>query len=86
MDKVADIKIGTPAGFKSELAAGFLLECLAGFVGIRTWLGVDAAALALVARLGGTIAAFISPSTSAMSSMIPAKRRHSRLSSALASA
>ena len=28
-------QIGTPAGFKSESVAGFLLECLAGFVGIR---------------------------------------------------
>ena len=28
-------QIGTPAGFKSELVAGFLLECPAGFVGIR---------------------------------------------------
>jgi len=25
-----------PAGFKSESVAGFLLECVAGFVGIRT--------------------------------------------------
>jgi hypothetical protein len=30
-------QIGTPAGFKSESVAGFLLECLAGFVGIRTY-------------------------------------------------
>ena len=29
-------QIGTPAGFKSESVAGFLLECLAGFLGIRT--------------------------------------------------
>ena len=29
-------QIGTPAGFKSELVAGFLLECLAGFLGIRS--------------------------------------------------
>lgn len=29
-------QIGTPAAFKSESVAGFLLECLAGFVGIRT--------------------------------------------------
>ena len=29
-------QIGTPAGFKSESVAGCLLECLAGFVGIRT--------------------------------------------------
>jgi hypothetical protein len=29
-------QIGTPAGFKSESVAGFILECLAGFVGIRT--------------------------------------------------
>ena len=28
-------QIGTPAAFKSESVAGFLLECLAGFVGIR---------------------------------------------------
>ncbi len=28
-------QIGTPAGFKSESVAGFLLECAAGFVGIR---------------------------------------------------
>jgi len=29
-------QIGTLAGFKSEQVAGFLLECMAGFVGIRT--------------------------------------------------
>jgi hypothetical protein len=29
-------QIGTPAGFKSELVAGFLLECPAGFIGIRS--------------------------------------------------
>lgn len=29
-------QIGTPAAFKSESVAGFLLECLAGFVGIRS--------------------------------------------------
>ena len=29
-------QIGTPAGFKSESVAGFLLECAAGFVGICT--------------------------------------------------
>jgi hypothetical protein len=29
-------QIGIPAGFKSESVAGFLLECLAGFIGIRT--------------------------------------------------
>ena len=29
-------QIGIPAGFKSESVAGFLLECVAGFVGIRT--------------------------------------------------
>ena len=28
-------QIGTPAGFKSESVAGFLLECPAGFIGIR---------------------------------------------------
>ena len=28
-------QIGTLAGFKSEQVAGFLLECMAGFVGIR---------------------------------------------------
>ena len=28
-------QIGTLAGFKSESVAGFILECLAGFVGIR---------------------------------------------------
>jgi hypothetical protein len=28
-------QIGIPAGFKSESVAGFLLECLAGFIGIR---------------------------------------------------
>jgi hypothetical protein len=31
-------QIGTLAGFKSEQVAGFLLECMAGFVGIRTGL------------------------------------------------
>jgi hypothetical protein len=30
-------QIGIPAGFKSESVAGFLLECVAGFVGIRTY-------------------------------------------------
>ena len=30
-------QIGTPAAFKSESVAGFLLECLAGFVGIRIY-------------------------------------------------
>jgi len=29
-------QIGTLAGFKSEQVAGFLLECMAGFVGIRS--------------------------------------------------
>ncbi len=29
-------QIGTSAGFKSELVAGFPLECPAGFIGIRT--------------------------------------------------
>jgi hypothetical protein len=29
-------QIGTLAGFRSEWAAGFVLECMAGFVGIRT--------------------------------------------------
>jgi hypothetical protein len=29
-------QIGIPAGFKSESVAGFLLECLAGFIGIRS--------------------------------------------------
>jgi len=28
--------VGTLAGFKSERVAGFRLECMAGFVGIRT--------------------------------------------------
>jgi len=28
-------QIGTMAGFRSEQVAGFLLECMAGFVGIR---------------------------------------------------
>jgi putative tryptophan/tyrosine transport system substrate-binding protein len=30
-------QIGTPAGFGSEQVAGFTLECMAGFVGIRTY-------------------------------------------------
>ena len=30
------LHLGTPAGFKSERVAGFKLECMAGFVGIRT--------------------------------------------------
>jgi hypothetical protein len=30
------LQIGTVAGFKSERVAGFNLECMAGFVGIRT--------------------------------------------------
>ena len=29
-------QIGIPAGFRSESVAGFLLECVAGFVGIRS--------------------------------------------------
>jgi len=29
-------QIGTLAGFRSEYVAGFVLECMAGFVGIRT--------------------------------------------------
>ena len=29
-------QIGTPAGFKSESVADFRLECVAGFVGIRS--------------------------------------------------
>jgi hypothetical protein len=33
--QVADTQIGTP-GFKSESVAGFLLECVAGFVQIRS--------------------------------------------------
>jgi hypothetical protein len=38
-------QIGTPAGFKSELVAGFLLECPAGFIGIRKWRGEKQTAL-----------------------------------------
>jgi hypothetical protein len=30
------LQIGTMAGFKSEWVAGFNLECMAGFIGIRT--------------------------------------------------
>jgi hypothetical protein len=30
------LQIGTVAGFKSERVAGIILECMAGFVGIRT--------------------------------------------------
>ena len=33
-------QIGTPADFKSESVAGFLLECVAGFVGIRGMKGL----------------------------------------------
>jgi len=29
-------QIGTMAGFRSEQVAGFQLECMAGFVGIRS--------------------------------------------------
>ena len=29
------LQIGTPAGFRSEQVAAFVLECMAGFVGIR---------------------------------------------------
>jgi hypothetical protein len=29
-------QIGIPAGFKSESVAGFLLECVADIIGIRT--------------------------------------------------
>ncbi len=29
-------KMPTDTGFRSEQVAGFLLECMAGFVGIRT--------------------------------------------------
>jgi hypothetical protein len=31
------LQIGTMAGFKSERVAGFNLECMAGFVGIRRY-------------------------------------------------
>jgi hypothetical protein len=31
------LQIGTVAGFGSEQVAGFILECMAGFVGIRTF-------------------------------------------------
>ncbi len=41
-------QIGTPAGFKSESVAAFLLECVAGFVGIRI--------LALIGRINVLIA------------------------------
>ena len=36
-------QIGTPAGFRSEWVAGFILECMAGFVGIRIamWIAVN---------------------------------------------
>jgi hypothetical protein len=30
-------QIGTTAGFGSEQVAGFRLECMAGFIGIRTY-------------------------------------------------
>jgi hypothetical protein len=33
------------AGFKSERAAGFNLECMAGFIGIRTLFAMFALAL-----------------------------------------
>jgi len=33
------LQIGTMAGFKSERVAGFNLECMAGFVGIRNHAG-----------------------------------------------
>jgi hypothetical protein len=33
-------QIGTPAGFGSEQVAGFRLECMAGFVGIRSLLSL----------------------------------------------
>ena len=33
------LQIGIPAGFASEQRAGFRLECMAGFVGIRRWRG-----------------------------------------------
>ena len=41
-------QIGIPAGFKSESVAGFLLECVAGFVGIRK--SKSATALAKITR------------------------------------
>jgi hypothetical protein len=34
--QMADIKSEPRPAFKSESVAGFLLECVAGFVGIRT--------------------------------------------------
>jgi hypothetical protein len=34
---VADVRSETPAGFGSEQVAGFILECMTGFVGIRIW-------------------------------------------------
>jgi hypothetical protein len=37
------LQIGTVAGFKSERVAGFNLECMAGFVGIRSMAAVSAA-------------------------------------------
>ena len=36
MPPAGRLQIGTVAGFKSERVAGFNLECMAGFVGIRT--------------------------------------------------
>jgi hypothetical protein len=43
--------VGTLAGFKSERVAGFRLECMAGFVGIRT-LNKDAPFHRTIQRLG----------------------------------
>jgi hypothetical protein len=34
-------QIGTLAGFRSEWAAGFVLECMAGFVGMRNIRSID---------------------------------------------
>src|SRR5208283_3292691 len=45
-------QIGTPAGFKSESVAGFLLECLAGFVGNRNRF-LRGAKAAVIGAMGG---------------------------------
>jgi hypothetical protein len=60
-------QIGTMAGFRSEQVAGFLLECMAGFVGIRSRQVFDAVGLLAIygsakrvnARCNSTIARVI---------------------------
>ena len=44
---MADIKSEYPAGLRSESVAGFELECMADFIGIRTLLTLNIRTLSL---------------------------------------